>query len=297
MPEPLTSNVTDVALIFEGGGMRASYTSAVVQVLLDEGLHLDWVAGISAGSTNTANYLARDGARARRSFVEFAGDPEFGGWGSFLTGKGYFNAHYIYEQTSLPGQALPYDLATYLANPARCAIGAFEADTGRTVYWGRDDLATLPDLMRKVRASSTMPILMPPVAIDGHVYVDGALGPSGGIALDAAKAAGFTRFFVVLTQERGYRKPPSRLPAAYRSWFRKLPAVADALTDRWRHYNATREELFDLERSGQALLFAPEQMAVRNHTRSVPVLQASYQAGLAQARREAPGWREWLGVG
>ncbi|NLH70181.1 MAG: patatin family protein, partial [Brooklawnia sp.] len=47
-PVQLTSNVTDAALIFEGGGMRASYTAAVVVALLNAGLHFDWVAGISA---------------------------------------------------------------------------------------------------------------------------------------------------------------------------------------------------------------------------------------------------------
>ena len=47
----LSSNVHDTALIFEGGGMRVSYTAAVVVALLDAGVHFDWVAGISAGSS------------------------------------------------------------------------------------------------------------------------------------------------------------------------------------------------------------------------------------------------------
>ncbi len=33
-------NITDVALIFEGGGMRAAYTAAVVTRLLEEGINL-----------------------------------------------------------------------------------------------------------------------------------------------------------------------------------------------------------------------------------------------------------------
>ena len=72
MHEPLTSNVTDTALLFEGGGMRAAYTSAVVAELLRERIHVDFVAGISAGSSNAANYLSRDAVRARAAFVDFA---------------------------------------------------------------------------------------------------------------------------------------------------------------------------------------------------------------------------------
>ena len=72
MTEPMTSNVTDTALLFEGGGMRAALTSAVVAELLRERIHVDFVAGISAGSSNAVNYLSRDPARARRSFVDAA---------------------------------------------------------------------------------------------------------------------------------------------------------------------------------------------------------------------------------
>jgi len=72
--------------------------------------------------------------------------------------------------------------------------------------------------------------------------------------------------------------------------------VAEALTRRWRRYNQTRQELFDLESSGQAYLVLPETMTVTNHSRSLAALQASYEAGWAQCQREAPRWRDFLGV-
>lgn len=293
----LTSNVHDVALIFEGGGMRASYTSAVVTALLGAGIHFDWVGGISAGSSNTANYLARDPERARRSFVEFAADPQLGNLRTFVRGQGLFNAHYIYEEAGLPGRALPYDFATFRANPARMRIGAFRCDTGEEVYWSKDDAPRLADLMVRVRASSSMPVLMPAVTIDGASYLDGALGPSGGIALDAARADGFRRFFVVLTRERSYVKPPVRHTAAIRRHFRRWPAVAEAIIARTANYNRTREELLELERSGQALLFFPDRMPVENRERNVTRLAQSHALGRAQAARELPRWREWLGFG
>jgi len=292
----LTSNVKDVALVFEGGGMRASYTSAVVATLIAEGIFFDWVGGVSAGASNTANYLARDPERARKSFVDLAGDPRLGGLKTFVQGKGWFDASYIYEQTAGPDQVLPYDFETYLSNPARRRVGAFECDSGRSVYWGLSEMSTMTGLMRGVRASSTMPILMPPVTIDGKTYVDGALGASGGIALDAAKADGFTRFFVVLTQERGYVKRPSRAPWLFDAYFRRFPAAAEAVNTRWQRYNQTRDELFDLEASGDAYLFVPERMEVGNATTDVTALRASFNTGLAQARREVPRWRDFVGL-
>lgn len=296
MSEPILPTVTGTALIFEGGGMRASYTSGMVVALLEAGLHLDWVGGISAGSSNTANYLSRDPWRARHSFTDFAADPSFGDWRTFARGQGLFNAQYIYEETSLPGQALPFDWDTFAASTQRFRLGAFNATTGEQVHWGREDVRTMGDLMVRVRASSTMPVVMPPVRIDGQVFVDGALGPAGGIALDAARADGYERFLVVLTQERGYVKPAQRGDRLLRRWFRSTPSVADAMMERPARYNATREELFELERSGEAYLFVPEHMPVSNGERSVDRLRASHEAGLAQARREIPAIREFLGV-
>jgi predicted patatin/cPLA2 family phospholipase len=292
----LRSNVTDTALLFEGGGMRASYTSAMVVALLEAGIHLDFVAGISAGSSNTANYLARDAWRARHSFVDFAADPKFGNWRTFVRGDGLFNAKYIYEETGLPDQALPYDWETYCANPATVRIGAFDAESGEQVWWGRQDTPAIQDLMVRVRASSTMPVLMPPVHLDGRTYVDGALGPDGGIPVSAAEEAGHERFLAVLTRERDYVKGPERFPRFYLRYFRRHPAIAEALLTRWTRYNQTRERLFDLEHQGKAYLFVPERMPVSNGERNVARLRASHEAGLAQARREIPAIRDFLGL-
>lgn len=296
MRTPMTSNVTDTALLFEGGGMRASLTSAVVAELLRERIHVDFVAGISAGASNSVNYLARDPERARRSFVDFADDPRFGNWLSFVRGKGLFNAEYIYEHAGLPEADLPYDFATFQANPARLVLVGFDAVTGQTRWWDRSDMGTLADLMVRVRASSTMPVLMPPVHAEGTVFVDGALGVDGGIPVTAAEEAGFEKLFVVMTRERSYVKRPERFPAFYQRTFRRYPAVAEALISRWRLYNETRERLFEMERQGQAYLFVPESMPVSNAERSVAKLAAAHELGLAQVRREMPAIREFLGL-
>lgn len=294
MPTAPVVNVPDVALVFEGGGMRAAYTSAVVVALVEAGLVFPFVAGISAGASNTVNYLTGDAWRARASFTTFAADPQFGNWRTFVRGQGLFNSDYIYRRTSGPGEALPFDYPAFLAHPAEFAIEAFRARDGATVRWGRADIREQRDLMARVQASSTMPVVMPPVEIDGEVYVDGALGATGGIAIDAAREAGFSKFLVVLTQERGYAKGPMSNPWFYRRHFRRYPAVADALLTRWSRYNATRDELFQLERQGDAYLFAPDAMTVSNGERNVAKLEAAHAQGLAQMAREMPALREFL---
>ncbi|MCL2491044.1 MAG: patatin family protein [Propionibacteriaceae bacterium] len=289
--------VPDVALVFEGGGMRASVSAPVVQLLLREGIAFPLVCGISAGSSHTVNYLARQPDRAKRSFVEFGADPKIGSPATWLKGRGLFDSEYIYMHTSGPGQALPVDFVTFQANPADMRIGSFDIDAGEEAWFTKADVHTLRDLLSRVRASSSMPMLMPPVEINGRHYLDGALGPSGGIPLDAAMAAGFKRFFIVLTREREYVKGPEVPKPLASAWWRKHPAVGEALNARPATYNAMRQQIFELEKAGQALVFAPAiKPPATSNTTNVAVLQATYEAGLAQAEAEVPRWREWLSL-
>ncbi|MGC2942420.1 patatin-like phospholipase family protein [Brevibacterium sp. FAM 24638] len=123
----------------------------------------------------------------------------------FARGQGMFNAEYIYQRAGAPDQALPFDWETFNSNPGDMRITAFDAESGEEVVWSCKDTPHIDDLMIRVRASSTMPGLMPPVHLDGHVYVDGAVGEDGGIALSQAQREGFEKFVIVLTQERGYK--------------------------------------------------------------------------------------------
>lgn len=274
--------------------MRGSHSAGMVVALIEAGIRFPWTVGISAGATNASNYITRDPWRAHASFTTFAQEPEFGGWRTFVRRKGIFNAEFIYQQSGLPDNVLPFDWQAYEDSSDEWKIGAFEATTGETVYWGRDEMKTLPDLLVRVQASASMPVLMPPVKLDGHLYVDGALGTSGGIALDAAQSDGYEKFVAVLTQPRSYVKVPEGKDWFFKTYYRRYPAVAEAMRTRAERYNRTREQLFELEKSGTAYIFAPEIVPVSNGERRLPVLESSYRAGYDQAQRELPAIREFL---
>ncbi len=55
----IINTIKDTALILEGGGMRASYTAGFLTNLLENEIYIDYVAGISAGSSHTVNYSVR----------------------------------------------------------------------------------------------------------------------------------------------------------------------------------------------------------------------------------------------
>ncbi len=291
--EALESNIFDCALIFEGGGMRASYTSAVLNALLDEGIYFDHVYGVSAGASNTVNYLSRDTRRAYLSFTELADVAHFGGVSSFLAHKGMFNAHYIYQQAGYPGEYLPYDFATYARNPAQCTIAGFERDTGKSCFWTRNDMKTLADMMLHVRASSTLPVFMPPVRVDGQVCYDGGLAEGNGLLIPQAMRDGFEKFFIVRTRPKGYRKPEHPGNAVLKRFW-KYPHMQQALLDWGPGYNKMCDLAEELEEQGKALVVYAEDQMCENSTTDVALLKRNYDAGAAQAARDMPRYREFL---
>lgn len=284
----------DVALIIEGGGTRNAYTAALVDKLIEQDIHFGWVGGVSAGSSHLVNYLSRDRTRTVKSFVEFAANRNHSGVRPLLTGKGYFHAEHIYEIATGADQPYPYDFDTFANDPTPFQISAVRADTGETVYWGREDTPDLVSLMRRVRASSTMPGFMPMPVIDGVAYVDGAMGETGGLMLQPAIDAGFSRFLVIATRPREYTRPEFSRPRLVTTALRRYPAVAKAALARPALYNEAKQRLLDLESAGQAYLFFSDDMKIQNTETRLHRLQDTFQSGMRQVKRDWPAIMEFL---
>ena len=291
-------HIDDTALVFEGGGMRGAFTAGIVATLIEEGIDFPHVSGISAGSSNTVNYVSRDAKRAHDTFTTVADSPEFGGFRHWIEGRGMFNVDYLYDEIAQPDGDAPLDLDTFLANPAEVRIGAFNATRGEEVWFTKDDMRTVEEVGRCVRASSTLPIIMPTVTIDGDTYVDGALGPNVGIPLDAPMRDGYRKFFVFLTRPRDFVKTPTKpgVCSALRLAFPRLPSIAEAVARRTVAYNAARRKLFQLEEQGRALIVTPGDLGIDKMEMNVDRLEDAYDAGVARARADLPRWEAFLGL-
>ena len=285
-------DASDTALVIEGGGMRNSYTAPAIVKLIEERVRFGWVGGVSAGSVHALNYASQDAHRAREAFTNFAAHEQFGGWMHFARGHGYFNAEFIYERS---GDVLPFDWEAFQANSdIDVHIEAVRADTGHTMQWTRRNIDSLESIGQIARASSTLPKVMPMGFIDGVPYVDGALGYSGGLLIDAAEKAGYSKFLVLATKERSYVRPTVTRPMATRRLFTKHPAVAEALIVRPGRYNASKRRILELEEQGRAHVFFPDAMSVDASERNLAKLTANYALGKEQMEREWDSWMEFL---
>ncbi|MFW8622963.1 patatin-like phospholipase family protein [Corynebacterium glutamicum] len=288
MPQIPAQNFDDVALIIEGGGTRNSYTAAVIDQLIANNIHFGWVGGVSAGASHTVNYLSADRSRTVSSFVEFAADRRYSGIQPLVRGRGYFNAVDIYETSTQPDQEFPFDFDTFSADPTPFQLSAVRADTGETVFWGREDTPDLSALMKRVRASSTMPGFMPITYIDGNPYVDGAVGETGGLMLQPAIDAGFTRFFVIASRPRDFWRKEIGRPGFIKAALRRFPTIADLTIARPALYNSVKQQILDLEKQGSAYVFFADNMNIQNTEINLKKLRASFDAGMQQTRKDWP---------
>jgi predicted patatin/cPLA2 family phospholipase len=233
--------------------------------------------------------LARQGAHQAlvRRFRHRPGVRRLSTW---LEGKGYFSAEYIYEKSGLPGGRLEFDFDTFRANPAKVTIETFDRDTGESVFITKDQLNDPSMLMRYVRASSTLPFFMPSPEIAGHHFYDGGLGVGAGLMLPRAERDGFTRFLIVRTRPRGYRKqaPDKALDRLLRVHYHRYGKLVEALEDRWKRYNLIADEIDRLEQSGHAYVFYADKMGVESGETDLKKLEANYRAGYMQACDELP---------
>lgn len=272
--------------------MRVAHSAGVINAMLEHELFFNYVSAVSAGSSNAVNYLSRDRERAKRSFVDLADMEGVIGMRHWLRGEGYFAAEYLYGAASLPGGPLPLDFARFQANPAELRIGAFDCETGETVYWKRGDIDTVNDLLRMVRCSSTIPLLMPRTEFRGRTYIDG--GIEAGVPLDVARRDGFDRFFIVLTRAKGYRKKPMKIQGLLERKFRDEPLLIEKLRRRWERYNEQMEEIERLEARGRAIVVRPVRMQIHSTTADRVRLEESYRDGYRLAAEQMAAWKKFL---
>ena len=289
----MESTVHDVALLFEGGGMRNSYSAGALTVMLENGLYFDDVYGLSAGATNAIDYVSRDVRRAQASFTATLDGLSFRWWVEpFVDADGFGSI--LHGGVQVPaGKRLPFDFAACQNNPAQVTLQAIDRDTGETAFFAREDFPTRQALMTRVRASTSYPIVLPPTWVDGHALYDGGIGVGGGIMVPRAMDDGLRRFFVVCTRPRGFRRRgrPNRL---YDAFFWRRPRMRAAL-DTWsRRYNAELDRLERLEAEGRAYVFYAEDQGVENTERDVAKLTENFHRGRRQAQTELGAWRCFL---
>jgi len=284
--------MSDIGLVLEGGGMRATYSAGVLDAFMDRGVSFDYIVGVSAGANAGSDYVAGQRERNHRVFVDFATDRRYAGWRNVLRERSWFGMRFLFE--TLPDELAPFHYEDFRTSPRTLMVGVTDCLTGEPRYFRQHDHDPRWFVATVQRATCSLPILSPPVMIEGRRCCDG--GVSDPIPLERSIADGNERNVVVLTRNAGYRKPPQRLGGMVETLLWRSPGVRRALRERQARYDACLDLVERREREGSVFVIRPaEPLAVGRLDRDPARLEALYRQGYRETDECADALLEWMG--
>jgi len=87
-----------VGLVLEGGAMRGMFTAGVLDVFLDEQIHIDGIVSVSAGALFGVNLPSKQRGRVLRYNKKYLNDKRYMGWHSLFTTGNIVNKDFAFYQ-------------------------------------------------------------------------------------------------------------------------------------------------------------------------------------------------------
>lgn len=160
--QPRVARKPRIALALGGGAARGFAHIGVIKALETNGIVPDLVVGTSAGSVVGALYAAGHGPFELQKLAIQLDESSVTDWS-------------LFDRGVIKGEALERFINTHVGNKPlevlkrRFAAVATDLQSGEPIIFQRGNTGTA------VRASSSIPGVFPPVAINGREYVDGGL--------------------------------------------------------------------------------------------------------------------------
>ena len=266
-------------LILEGGGMRGVFTCGVLDNFMDRGIRFPYTVGVSAGACNGLSYMSSQRGRGRFSNIDLLEKYRYIGFKQLLTKGNIMDFDLLFYD--FPERIVPYDYERYATIEERYEMVTTSCLTGQACYFEeKRDPVRIIDI---VKASSSLPFVCPVAYVDGEPMLDGGIADS--IPLKRAMELGYDNNVVVLTRNRGYRKP-DKPTTVFPLFYRKYPALREAIRRRNRIYNEQISLVERLEDEGKLIVIRPEKpITVSRMERDTRKLSDLYDEGYQMAAR------------
>lgn len=253
-------------LILEGGTMRGMFTAGVLNILMENGIEVDGVIGVSAGTVFGCNYKSKQIGRTIRYKAKYCNDLRYCSLRSLIRTGNLYGNEFCYHE--IPEKLDIFDIKTYEENPVEFYATCIDVDTGKPVYRRIDKIDD--SAMEWMRASASMPLASRPVEVNGRRMLDSGISDS--IPLQYFESIGYDRNIVILTQPKGYIKKNGCMMPVISLLMRKMPWIVSAMQKRPIHRKK--------ENKGEVLVIRPPQKLPVGHVEhDAQKLQETYQRG------------------
>ena len=246
-------------LILEGGAMRGMFTAGVLDVLMEQGITVDGMVGVSAGAVFGCNYKSHQIGRTIRYNTTYCNDKRYASFRNLLRTGNLYSENFCYHE--VPEKLDPFDDKAFRESPMDYFVVCTDIRTGDPIYH-KCRTGDAEDVLW-MEASASMPLAAKIVRIGHYGLLDGGVADS--IPIRFFESIGYKRNLIILTQPKGFVKKKNPMLPAIRARYLRYPAFVEAVADRHERYNETLSYISMLEQSGKDYVIRPP-----SHWRSVP---------------------------
>ena len=235
--------------------MRGVFTCGVLDNLMDRGIRFPYTIGVSAGACNGLSYMSGQRGRGKFSNITLLEKYRYIGFKQLLLKGNIMDFDLLFYE--FPERIIPYDYEAFAKCEERYEMVTTSCRTGQACYF--DEKENPKRIIDIVKASSSLPFVSPISYVDGEPMLDGGISDS--IPVLRAHELGFDNNLVVLTRNKGYRKPqkPTRVPPFF---YRKYPKLKETIRGRNAFYNEQIELVERLEAEGKLTVIRPQKPIV-----------------------------------
>lgn len=277
------------ALVVEGGGMRGAFTCGVLDAFLQQNFNpFDLFVGVSSGSTNLANYLAKQHGRNIELYLDHSLCPEFIRYGRFFKGGDLLDMQWMWDTVEKEN---PLDQNTLFAQNPDFYMVLTHARSGHAEYLraGKDNI------IDGLRASSSIPYLTrKAVEIFGEPYFDGGVADALPVQW-AAQQSNIKNLLVIRTRTQSYFKASSKADQFFAKYLmNQYAGFSDSLKQRCQRYNATVDFMRQNNQQGILEVCPPDdKMLAGRLCKDKRKLQYTYEVGLDCGRKAIEDWERF----
>ena len=276
-----------VGLVLEGGAMRGMFTAGVLDVFLDEQIHIDGIVSVSAGALFGVNFPSKQKGRVLRYNKKYLNDKRYMGWHSLFTTGNIVNKDFAFYQ--LPFELDVFDQEAFDRSGIDFYTVLTNVESGEVEYVKIHDAF---EQMETLRATSAMPFVSKMVEINGKKYLDGGIADS--IPLRFCQQLGYDKIIVILTRPLDYRKTPTNL-LLFNAFYRRYPKLVERLTNRYADYNRAVEDVIRLNEQGEIFVIRPSvTLPIHRIEKDVAKVQAMYDLGVRDGQDILPALKAYL---
>lgn len=278
-------------LILEGGALRGVFTAGVLDKLMENGVYLPYVIGVSAGGGNAMSYRSHQLGRTARLMTAPKKESYYGF-------RQFLGSHKLIDLDKMcyeyPYKQFPFDFARYFSSDIEAEYVCTCCETGEAEYLSesRDERR----LLTICKATCSVPMLCEPVALDGKHYLDGSIADS--IPIERALGQGCDRLVIVLTKPTGNVTPTDyrKFRGVIQSMYKDYPRFIEACLERVDNYAKTAALMERLSAEGRVIVIRPQTEAISKFERDPQKIAQFYKDGCAQAEKYLPQIMEWCGI-